>query len=74
PAVAQEALLSPPAEPLSDIARRELIYLARAGTRDIKVLAARRLQPEKRHADARSTLEQLAYDLDPWVRAVVSAT
>jgi len=72
PAVAQAALLSSATEPLSDIARRELIYLARAGTRDIKVLAARRLQPERRHADARSTLEQLAYDPDPWVRAIVS--
>lgn len=71
PAVAQKALLSPATEPLSDIARRELIYLARAGTRDIKVLAARRLQPERHHADARSTLEQLAYDPDAWVRAIV---
>ena len=71
PAVAQEALLSSPTKPLSDIARRELIYLARAGTRDIKVLAARRLQPERRHTDALSTLEQLAYDPDAWVRAIV---
>lgn len=74
PALAQEALLSPPHEPLSDLARRELIYLARAGTRDIKTLAARRLVSERRHPDVRATLDQLTYAPDTWVRATVTSS
>jgi hypothetical protein len=69
PAVVQCALLSPPATPLTDVERRELIYLARAGTRDLKALAARRLAPERPQPDVCRTLEQLAYDADAWVRA-----
>jgi hypothetical protein len=66
----QDALISPPTHLLSDIERRELIYLARAGVRDLRVLAARRLATEQGHDDARRTLEQLRYDPDTWVRAV----
>jgi hypothetical protein len=69
PAVVQRALLSSPATPLTDVERRELIYLARAGTRDLKVLSARRLAPERPLPDVCGTLEQLAYDADAWVRA-----
>jgi hypothetical protein len=69
PAVVQGALLSLPSTPLSDVERRELIYLARAGTRELKTLAARRLQPESRLRDVYHTLEQLGYDPDAWVRA-----
>ncbi len=69
PLAMQRALLSSPDLPLGEVERRELIYLARAGTRDLKTLAARRLGAERHHADARSTLDQLAYDADAWVRA-----
>jgi hypothetical protein len=65
-----EALISPPAYALSEMERRELIYLARAGVRDLKVLAARRLASEIEYDDARRTLEELRYDEDAWVRAV----
>jgi hypothetical protein len=65
-----DALISPPTHLLSDVERRELIYLARAGVRDLRVFAARRLVTERRHDDARRTLEQLQYDPDAWVRAV----
>ena len=69
PAALQAALLSDPIRfSLSEIERRELIYLARAGTRDLKVLAARRLTAEQRYSDVRNTLIQLRYDPDPWVR------
>jgi len=75
PAVMQGALLAPPVRPLNDIERRELIYLARAGTRDIKALATRRLTYERHHGDVCSTLQQLAHDADAWVRAAaLSAT
>jgi hypothetical protein len=64
------ALISPPTHLLSDIERRELIYLARAGVRDLRVFATRRLTTERGHDDANRTLEQLRYDPDAWVRAV----
>jgi hypothetical protein len=62
------AVLAPPDSPLSDPQRSELIYLARAATRDLKVLAARRLTHERSHSDAERTLEQLLHDPDPLVR------
>ena len=74
PLIVQNALLTSPDLPLSDIARRELIYMARAGTRDVKTLAARRLAGERHHPDAHSTLEQLAADAHPWVRAAAQTT
>ena len=55
---------------LSDAERRDLIYLARAGTRDLKILAAYRLWHEREQPDAAHTLEQLRYNADAWVRAV----
>ena len=74
PVAIQNALLSDPkVTGLSDPERRELIYLARAGTRDLKILAARRLAGEIHYPDAQNTLNQLRYDSDPWVRAVVIA-
>jgi hypothetical protein len=69
PAMVYHALSLPVSLPLTDLERRELIYLARAGTRDLKVLSAQRLAPEHTSPEVRRTLEQLAYDLDPWVRA-----
>src|SRR5581483_4112677 len=72
PAPALDALLLPPSVLLTDVERREMIYLARAGTRALRVLAARRLASERHHADARRTLEQLAYAPDAWVRAAAT--
>ena len=69
PPVPAEALLTPPDLPLSDVLRRELIYLARAGTLPLKTLAAHRLTYERHHLDAHKTLHQLCFDPDPWVRA-----
>jgi hypothetical protein len=62
------ALLAPDTAVLSDAERRELIYMARAGTRDIKIFAAHRLTFERECADARATLQQLRHDSDAWVR------
>ena len=74
PAATAEALLTAPDLPLSDILRRELIYLARAGTPTLKTLATRRLTRECHHPDARKTLHQLCFDRDPWVRAAARPT
>lgn len=54
--------------PLDPIERRELIYLARAGTLFLKILAVRRLYSETEHAEVRDTLHQLHYDPHLWVR------
>lgn len=62
------AILALPERPLTNPERSELIYLARAGTRDLKALAARRLAYERSHSDAERTLEQLLNDPDPLVR------
>ena len=69
PAAISESLCAAPERPLSDRLRRELIYLARAGTPTLKTLATRRLTHERHHLDARKTLHQLCFDHDPWVRA-----
>ena len=68
PPLVEEALRAPRNQILTDIERRELIYLARAGTRDLRILAVARLRPEREFPEVRSTLAQLAYDVDPWVR------
>lgn len=70
PQEVENALLAPSTDILTDSERRELIYLCRAGTRDIKILAAHRLFHEREHADARSTLQQLRCDMEAWVRRV----
>lgn len=67
PPVAQTALLSPEDLPLNDLQRRELIYLARAGTRELRVLAARRLRCDPA-TDAQTTCEQMRSSTDLWVR------
>lgn len=67
-AAAQAALLDDE-RPMTGIERRELIYLARAGTKEMRTLAARRLCAERQHADVRATLEQLRADPEEWVRA-----
>lgn len=69
PPLVENALLAPDDVVLSDAERRELIYLARAGTRDLKILAAYRLMPESGQPDSRATLLQLQHDVDAWVRA-----
>ena len=58
PAVAQAALLSDPESALSPLELHELIYLARAGTRDLRLLAAARLAPERRRPEVAATLAQ----------------
>jgi hypothetical protein len=72
PPAVHRALLLPEVEPLSDTERRELIYLARAGTREMKVLAARRLVAEQEADDAWATCEQLRHAPDAWVRAAAT--
>ena len=67
------ALASPREAPLTDLQHRELIYLARAGNRDFKVLATHRLAGEPISAVVRNTLEQLTTNLDPLVRAAATA-
>ena len=57
---------------------RELIYLARAGTRELKILSIDRLQvewysPESFDKEIRATIRQLRYDPDLWVRAAARA-
>ncbi len=65
-----EVLLSPDTDALTDIQRRELIYLARAGQPALRALAAERLLLEIDRDDAYRTLEQLCYDPSYWVRAI----
>jgi hypothetical protein len=69
PTPIQSALLRDPSEPLSAIERQELIYLARAGTPEMKTLAGRRLQAERGRREVLRTLQQLCYDAHAWVRA-----
>ncbi len=70
PPVLMEVLLSSDTEPLSDLQRRELIYLARAGQPALRALSAERLLFEIDRDDAYRTLEQLCYDPSYWVRAI----
>ena len=58
--------------PLTSLQRRELIYLARAGIRDLKVLAICRLASAARSTDVLHTLESLARTTDPFVRAAAA--
>lgn len=48
--------------------RRELIYLARAGTLSLKILAVCRLKSEWDHPEVRSLLRQFQFDSHLWVR------
>jgi hypothetical protein len=66
PAAAGRALLEPPEEPLTGIALQEMIYLARAGSPPLRLLAARRLTGSD-HPQAVSTLTQLLYDSEETV-------
>lgn len=69
----QEALALPEDAPLRETQIRELIYLARAAGRDLKVFAARRLGSENRRVVVRQTLMQLALSADPIVRGAAAA-
>ena len=73
PVPIQNALLAPQSEVLTEAECRELIYLARAGTRDVKILALHRLRWETQRSDARRTLDALRYDPDAWARAACAA-
>ena len=55
PSLVQSALMSDPSENLDGLRCRELIYLARAGTLEMKILAAARLINEIHSQDVRST-------------------
>lgn len=68
PPKVDNALRAPTNAVLTEMERRELIYLCRAGTRDLKILAAHRLHFEREYPDARATLQQLQYDAEAWVR------
>jgi hypothetical protein len=72
PAAVFNALLASPEIPLTTLQQRELIYLARAGHRDLKVFASRRLTSERGTKSVRQTLDQLALSPDPLVRAAAS--
>jgi hypothetical protein len=61
------ALMEEPGDSLDGMALQELLYLARAGSRPLKQLAARRLAGA-RQKNATSTLGQLMYDPDKAVR------
>jgi len=71
-AALRTALTRPVSSPLTDMERRELIYLARAGTSELKVLAVHRLAIDRNcgHPDVQITLHQMRYDSNPWVRQV----
>ncbi len=64
------ALLQPISERLHDTQVRELIYLARSASSNLKALAASRLLGEADRRDVRATLEQLAFDANAWVRGI----
>ncbi|MDE2125000.1 MAG: hypothetical protein KGJ62_00225 [Armatimonadetes bacterium] len=68
PALAQSALLQPHDTELTPLQRREMIYLARAGTPDIRVICAQRLAPEWRHSDVLATLSSLQETGDLWLK------
>ncbi|HLH79871.1 MAG TPA: hypothetical protein VKV29_06255 [Chthonomonas sp.] len=57
--------------PLSQVQRHELIYLSRAGTPELRTLAAARLVREADLPQVQATLRALQFDPDPRVRAVV---
>ncbi len=64
----REALLCPADVYLTDIERRDLIYVARSGSAELKTLAVARLAAERERSDARNTLAQLRWDDCYWVR------
>jgi hypothetical protein len=63
PAAAVDGLLQPLDERLSGMAHQEMLYLARAGTPPLRLLAARRLAGSE-GPQVVSTLGQLLYDAD----------
>jgi hypothetical protein len=67
-----EAALTSRSGPPTGPQRRELIYLARAGSRELKVLATPRLAHALHAPDVRHTLEQLTAYPDPLVRGAAT--
>lgn len=72
PEALQEALTLSSSGSLTNMQRRELVYLARAGQRDLKVLAISRLKSEGWSVAVRQTLSQFAVADDPLVRNAAS--
>jgi hypothetical protein len=64
-----QILSAPQGASLTNMQRRELVYLARAGNHELKVLAAHRLANDQWSVSVRQTLDQLATAPDPLVRA-----
>lgn len=52
--------------------RGELTYLARAGNTFCKIYSASILKREMHQPNVAATLQQLAFDQNPWVRAIVA--
>jgi hypothetical protein len=67
-----QSLSQPDDEPLTDLQLRDLVYLARAGTVDFKVLAAHRMSAERSRSGVSGTLRQLERYPDPLVRAAAT--
>lgn len=68
---AEEALLSPPLKPIPPLQQKELLYLVRAGTAELRTLAAARISAARgQQSWAASALEPLRFDRDPRVRAI----
>lgn len=72
PAEIYGALCGPADSAISKVEMHELVYLARAGSRDLKVLATVRLAQFGRLRPVRQTLEQLSVSNDPLVRAAAA--
>ena len=72
PETVYHALAQREGESMTSPQRRELIYLARAGHRDLKILAAHKLAFAVQSTDVRLTLEQLSRAPDPLVRATAA--
>jgi len=72
PTAVRAALELPLDAPVTAPQRRELIYLARAGARPLRVMAAARLAQAAGHGDARRALEQLARSGEPLARAAAA--
>lgn len=72
PSPVLDALASGEDARLTDLEIRELIYLARAGNRDLKVFAIRRLARERSNRTIRQTLDSFAFYPDPLIRGAAS--
>lgn len=67
------SLTGPDNQKLTDTEISDLIYMARAGCKELRILAVQRLRPEIERKEVYSTIEQLRFDADSWVRAAATA-